>query len=268
MTTDQLDPPGTLYPPADPAPRSRIWLRLAVALVVALLAAGLTFVISDSVSATYRASTQLQIAVAGQNGLGQDAVQGANQLTAQLVQVGPSDAVLSGPASALGMSTSDLRGVLSFGAQAQQNILQISATAGSKAQAQARAAAVTAALVAYVGTTSRRQLQAYTDSVQGVLTGMGTALGRLNAAKGKLTPAQLGVIQGEAGAIASQDQALRAQLAQRAAATTPIVTQVSGASSASKVSPQPVLYTIVAFLVVGFIALQLVYAGAWRPRQG
>lgn len=266
MTTDQMESPGTLYPPpVDPA-GARTWLRLGLALIVAALVALVTYLISNSVSATYRASTQLQISIAGQNGLGQDAVQGANQLTAQLVQVAPSDLVLDDPATRLGMTTSALRAALSVGAQAQQNILQISTTAGSRGDAQARATAVTDALRTYVADSGRRQLQAYTDSLQGVLSDMESHLGRLGAARGKLSPAQLGVIQGEAGALASQDQALRAQIAQRAAASTPIVTQISQATSASKVAPRPLLYAIVAFLVVGFIALQIAYAGSFRPR--
>jgi hypothetical protein len=244
-----------------------MWRDGAVVLVVAVVVAALTYVISNSVSATYRASTQVQVSVPGQNGLGQDSVLGANQLTAQLVQLAPSDAVLDGPATLLGISSSALRGALSVGAVAQQNILQISATAGSSAGAQARANAVTRAVLTYVANSSQRQLDAYARSVQGVIKGMGTALGRLSSSRGKLSPAQLGVIQGEAGAIASQDQALRGQLAQRAAASSPTVQEISAATSATKVSPRPVLYTIVAFLVVGFLGLQLVNAGAWRSRR-
>jgi capsular polysaccharide biosynthesis protein len=199
--------------------------------------------------------------------LGQDSVLGANQLTAQLVQLTPSDVVLAVPAAQLGLSTSALRGALSVGTVAQQNILQISTTAGSGADAQARANAVTRAVLAYVVDSSRLQQAAYARSVQGVINDMGRTLGRLSASQGKLTPAQLGVIQGEAGAIAGQDQALRGQLAQRVAASTPVVKEISAATSASKVSPRPVLYAIVAFLVVGVVAVQIVNAGAWRPRR-
>ena len=268
MSADQMDRPGTTFPPAAKAPEGReVWEQIGMVLVAAIIIAVLTFVISNGVTATYRASTQVQVSVAGQNGLGQDSVLGANQLTAQLVQLTPSDAVLGAPAAQLGLSTSTLRSAVSAGALAQQNILQISATANSSADARERANTVTKAVLAYVAGTSQRQLQAYSRSVQGAIDQMGSALSRLNATKGKLSPAQLGVIQGEAGAIAAQDQALRGQLAQRAAVSAPLVAEISSATSADKVSPRPLLYTVVAFLVVIFVGLQIVNAGAWRPRR-
>ncbi|HZU39713.1 MAG TPA: hypothetical protein VE992_01605 [Solirubrobacteraceae bacterium] len=250
-----------LYPPMAPervGGGRRTWARAGFALAAALVAAVLTYAISSAVAGTYRASTQLRVTVDGPAGLGQDSVLAGNQLTAQLVQVLPTDAVLSRPAAQLGLSTSKLRSTLSVGSVAQQNIIQISETGSSKAQAERRANAVTAGLIAFMARDARTQLSAYQRLVGGAITGLQAQLSRLARAGGKLTPVQAAVLQGEAGAIANQAGSLRGQLAQREATSVPIVQEIQPATTASKVSPRPLLYAIVALLVVAFVAVQLV----------
>lgn len=249
---------------APPRQRGR-WAGALIALVVAVAAGVLTYVISSAVSATYKSSTQVQVTVNEPNGLGQDSVLAGNQLTAQLAQLLPTDAVLSRPAIVLGLSTSKLRSALSVGSVAQQNILQISTTASSPSAAEARATAVTAGLLAYMARDTRSQVRAYRRSVTGAIAAMEAQLSALAGRQGKLTPAQLGVIQGEAGAIAGQAQSLTAQQAERAASSVPVLEVIQPASTAAKVTPKPLLYAIVALLVVGFVALQLVAMRERRP---
>jgi hypothetical protein len=251
-----------------PARRSGLprWGRILVAGIAAVAIAVLTFVVSNAISATYKASAQLRVTVNGTNGLGQDAVLGANQLAAQLVQLAPTDAVLAHPAAQLGMSTSRLRSALSIGTVAQQNIVEVSATGSSKAQAEQRAGVVTSGLLAYLAGDARNQLRTYRSSVDEVIAGMDNQLQRLSRTTGKLAPAQLGVIQGEAGGIAGQAEALRGQLAQHQATSVPTVQEIQGATTASKTTPQPLLYAIVALLVAGFVAAQLLTLSERRAR--
>lgn len=251
-----------------PARRSGLprWGRFLVAGLAAVAIAVLTFVVSNAVSATYKASAQLRVTVNGSNGLGQDAVLGANQLAAQLVQLAPTDAVLSRPASQLGLSTSRLRNALSVGTVAQQNIVEISATGSSKAQAEQRATVATSGLLTFLAGDSRTQLRTYRSSVDQVIAGMDNELQRLSRTTGKLGPAQLGVIQGEAGGIAGQAEALRGQLAQHEATSVPAVQEIQGATTASKTTPQPLLYAIVALLVAGFVAVQILTLSERRAR--
>jgi capsular polysaccharide biosynthesis protein len=249
---------------APPRGRGR-WVGALVAVAVALAAGVLTYVVSSAISATYKSSTQVQVTVNEPNGLGQDSVLAGNQLTAQLAQLLPTDAVLSRPASVLGLSTSKLRSALSVGSVAQQNILQISTTASSQSAAEARATAVTAGLLAYVARDARARARTYRHSATGAIAAMEAQLTALAGRQGKLTPAQLGVIQGEAGAIAGQAQSLTAQQAERAASSIPVLQVIQPASTATKVTPKPLLYAIVALLVVGFVALQLVALRERRP---
>lgn len=268
MTTSATEPLEQVRPAPEPREPQRLaWQRLAFAVVVALAAGVLTYAISTAIPGTYRASTQLRVTVDGANGLGQDSVLAGNQLTAQLAQVAPTDAVLAAPAAQLGMSPSTLRSNLSVGTVAQQNILQISANGSSRVEAEQRATAVTAALLAFLGRDARTQLGSYHHLVTGVIRSMNAQISKLSGARGKLAPAQLGVIQGEAGAIAAQAQSLRAQFAQHTAAAVPMIQQVQSATSASKVTPKPLLYAIVALLVVGFVAVQLISIGERRARS-
>jgi hypothetical protein len=105
--------------------------------------------------------------------------------------------------------------------------------------------------------TARAQQHAYRQAVAGAVGAMNRQLAGLAGRRGKLTSAQLGVIQGEAGAIAGQAQSLAAQQAQRLATSIPVLQVIQPATTANKVTPKPLLYAIVALLVVGFVALQL-----------
>ncbi len=270
MTTQATNPvePGRAdaSPPAPGRPPGTSWRPLAVTVLAAVAAGVLTYVIATAVPATYRASTQLRVTVNGQFGLSQDSVLAGNQLTAQLAQAATTDAVLAGPANALGLSTGALRSEISVGTVAQQNLLQVSANAGSGAVAQQRANAVTSGLLAFIARDSGIQSLGYRQAVIGAISGMDRELNHLGTVSGKLTPAQIALIQGEAGAIAGQVTSLRGTLAQRAATGVPVVQELQSATSASQVAPKPLLYAIVALVVVGFIALQLMVVAERRGR--
>src|SRR6185437_9559335 len=108
MTTYEIPPQETLPPPhQDASPkRSKPWLLWAAVAVFAVLVAGATYVVSNSISPTYESSAQFRISVNESAGLSQDALLASNSLTAQLVQLLPTDAVLAAPAEQLGMSVS------------------------------------------------------------------------------------------------------------------------------------------------------------------
>jgi capsular polysaccharide biosynthesis protein len=131
------------WPPPRPGP---VALRVLIAIVFALVIAAATFGVSSAISPTYGSSTQLLVNVNEANGLGVDAISAANQLTAQYVQLVPTDAVLAAPAAKLGMSVGDLRNAISAGSVSQQNLLQINAQGPSASAAQQRAATVSSDL--------------------------------------------------------------------------------------------------------------------------
>lgn len=267
MTSTATEPAqqGSLHFPPEPgAPGRRTFEHVAFVVIVALAAAVITYVVASVVPATYKASSQLRMTVNGSSGLGQDAVTGGNSLAAQVVQLAPSDAVLSGPATRLGMSVGKLRDALTAGTIAQQNIVQVSTTGSSEAQAEQRASTVTSALIAYLQRDSSRQVQSYTSSVSGAIGAMDGQIAQLAHPKGRTTPFQESILQGEVGAVAAQIEALRGQMAQHVAASVPVIQEIQSPTSASKVAPRPTLYAIVALLVAGVIAVQLVTLRARR----
>jgi capsular polysaccharide biosynthesis protein len=268
QATNPVEPGRADAPPPPPGRPARAgWRPLAVTVLAALAAGALTYVIATAIPATYRSSADLLVTVNGQYGLSQDSVLAGDQLTAQLAQAATTDAVLAGPAAALGEGTGALRSQVSVGTVAQQNILQISANAGSTAVAEQRTDAVTRSLLAFIAHDAGTQGRGYRQAVISAIGGMDRELNHLGTVTGKLTPAQIALIQGEAGAIASQVTSLRGTLAQRSATGVPLVQELQSPTSASQVAPKPLLYAVVALVVVGFIALQLMVV-AERRRHG
>ena len=252
--------------PADWLPRrpGGIARRVLIVIAVALLAAGVTYGISSAISPTYSSSTQLLVNVNEANGLGFDAISAANQLTAQYVQLVPSDAALAVPAAKLGMSVGDLRNNVSAGTVSQQNLLQINANGPSASAAQYRAATVTNDFMSYLARTSTAQLHSYIATLSRQLQSVNNAYAQLAARLQGARGAEAAYIQGELGALATQQQELQQQVTQHATAGAPQVQLVRPAGSGSRVAPQPLLYAIVALLVAGFVAAQAV---AWDYRR-
>jgi capsular polysaccharide biosynthesis protein len=233
-------------------------MRIAAAAVVVVLIGVATYVVSRAVPATYKSSSELRVSVNGSNGLGQDSIQASNELTAQLVQLLPTNAVLAKPAAKLGMSPSALQSSVSVGSVAQENLLQVSATGSSPAQAQQRASTVTNAFLSYMKNDARVQAASYMNVLQGGIKAMGSKLAKL---EGQLSGASdtrsATVIEGQIASLQTQEQTLRTDLAQRQASSAPVIQQLQAAGDGSKVSPRPALYAIVALVVAAFVAAQV-----------
>ncbi len=240
-----------------PQPRG-LGLRIAIAAVVVVLIGAVTYAVSGSVPATYKSFSELRVSVNGSTGLGQDSIQASNELTAQLVQLLPTDAVLAKPAAKLGMSPSALQSATSVGSVAQENLLQVSASGSSPAQAQQRAATVTAAFLSYMRHDASLQAASYThvlqNGIQSMTSRLGKLEGQLNGTSGTRTAT---VLEGQIASIQSQQQTLQTDLAEREASSAPVIQQLQAAAGGSKVSPRPTLYAIVALAVAAFVAAQV-----------
>jgi capsular polysaccharide biosynthesis protein len=240
-------------------------LAVVVVIVFAALIALATYFVSNSISPTYRSSTEVRVSVVGSSGLGQDSLLGANQLTAQLVQLVPTDAILAVPAQRLGTSISKLRSSVSAGSVAQQNLLQISATAGTSAGARQRAADVTQYFLGYMARDSRRQLAAYAHGVSGTLGALTSQIARITA---ELTTragrSHAAALETELGSLTSGIADLKGRIGQRQASSAPLISIVQSARDGSKVAPRPVLYAVVGGLVAAFVAAQLAFLAERR----
>jgi capsular polysaccharide biosynthesis protein len=250
------------------APRRARGRRFDIAIVL-LIACGVslaTYAISSGLSATFRSSTQLRVQVDEASGLGSDSLLASNELTAQLVQLVPTQAVLAKPAAQLGVSVATLRSSISAGSVAQQNLLQITAEAPSAAQAQLRASTVTKDFAAYLTKDTKHQIAAYTNSLTAQIQAVNHSYARLAKQLQTATGSQANVIQGELGSLAGQQQSLRNQVTNRTAAGVPSIQLVQDAGAGSQVAPRPTLYAIVAFVVAAFVAAQLLALSERRRR--
>jgi capsular polysaccharide biosynthesis protein len=223
-------------------------------MVFAVGVAGATYGISTAVSPTYQSSAQLRIVVNEANGLSQDALQASNALTAQLVQLLPTDATLTAPAQGLGMSLSALRSSISVGSVGQQNILQITANAPSAAQARDRAATVARDFITFTATEARGQLGRYVGDLLTAIRATNASLIQLRAAGGgpEVT------LRNRLESNVTKEQSILTELVRREASAVPVIQQVQAAGLGSRVSPRPVLYAIVALLIAGLLAAQFV----------
>ena len=260
------DPGGSYTAERPPVKSRRIWRNVALAAIFAVVVALATYGISSAVSPTYQSTAQLRIVVNEANGLGQDSLQASDDLTAQLVQLVPTDSVLTAPARQLGMSVSALNSSLSVGTVAQQNLMQITADAPSASEAQRRAATVTSHFKSFMVSDAQRQLASYVGSLSREIQSMNATEAQIAAKLRTATGGNATVLGTELGSILSQQQSLRSQLTQREATTVPVIQQVQAAGVGSKVSPRPTLYAIVTLLVAGFIAAQIVVLTERRRR--
>jgi glycosyltransferase involved in cell wall biosynthesis/capsular polysaccharide biosynthesis protein len=236
------------------AASGRRWPRVLLAVIFAVVVAGATYGISTAVSPSYQSSAQLRVVVNEANGVSQDALQASNDLTAQLVQLLPTDAILTAPAKQLGMSLSALRSSVSVGSVAQQNLLQVTANAPSAAQARHRVATVAQHFIAFMASDARGQVGGYVHDLS-------TAISRTNASLVRLRTARSGLevtLRNQLASNLKEEQSVLTALVRRQASAIPVIQQVQAAGLGSRVSPRPVLYAIVALLVAGLLAAQVV----------
>ena len=231
---------------------------MAATLAIAVLAGAVTYAISSRITPTYRSTAELRVTVNGSAGLGTDSLTAANDLTAQLVQVATTNAVLQSPAASLGMSVSQLASHVSVGSVSQQNVLAVSADATTAALARQRATAVARGLSSFLATDASAENATYSRPINEQISRLAQSLAKIvNQLRHSSGTRVTQLLQTQYSAVLGQEQALQAQLAQRNATGTPSVLEVEPPSLGAKVAPRPTLYAIVGAVVAGFIALQL-----------
>lgn len=240
-----------------PPPLSRFSVRFGLVAAFAVIVAVVTYAVSSAAPAAYKASSEVRVSVNENNGLSQDSLQAANLATAQDVQLIPTDAVLAGPAAKLGTTPSALSGVISVGSVAQQNLVQISGSGSTPAQAQQRAAEVTAGFMQFTARDAKSQLSSYQKTLGGGIGTMTTGIDKLAKQLANARGSRATVLQTQIGSLSAEQQALRTQLATRQATGIPSVQLVEPAGLGNKVSPKPALYSVVALLVAAFVGAQL-----------
>ena len=205
---------------SEPDRAALVWRCKYWIALIAVTAAAITFGISHLVPATYSSSATIRVSGQPVNGV-LSAVTASNQLAKQYAEIVDSPAVLSAAADTLHTSTSTLRSSVSAGTVNDQNLVSISADGSSPSVAARRADVVARSFIGYIRHANARQA--------------------------------LSVARGLNGGRATD---LSSQAADAAVAAQPSVESVGPAGVGAKVSPKPVLYSLIAFAVAALIAAQ------------
>jgi capsular polysaccharide biosynthesis protein len=232
------------------------WYILAAAILAGLAIGAASYLIP----ATYKSSATVRVVAQSQAGVPSDQiVQASNDLASEYAQLGTSQPIVSAAASQLGMSTGDLQSKVSSGTVSGQNLVQISVQASSPGAAEKRTSAVASQFAAYVSGKNAQQAAQYAASVRAKLAPLDSAIAaaRHDIATGGGNSATQIAKQSTLSDLLTQRQTALSQLATATAAGQPLVEVFAPAGPGSKVSPKPVLYGIIAFVVVALVAAQL-----------
>lgn len=265
--------------------KSRRWqhfsrFRWVVALLAALICASATYLASLFVPPTFESTVLLRVTTGATSTGSSDGVLAANQLAAQYSQLVLSSGVLERTAALTGETVSKLSGALSGSVQANQNIVTITATAGSATRADALSAAAGEALAEYVlstlvdpgGDVMRAQLTELQESLAAARTDAVDASAVLLESEVTSPERTLGQLQYNAAAslisnLSSRERELRADLEIREAEQAVAVTPLGSPNGPQTTSPRPTLYALVAFVVTLLIAAHLI-SSSTRERRG
>jgi capsular polysaccharide biosynthesis protein len=220
-------------------------VRQALVCVVASLVAGLlAYEIGHSLTATYQSSGTIRIALASEGGTNDPDVLATNDLATQYAQLVTSTTVQALTAQRLRVPVADLNGELRGSTVAAQNLLQVTASAGTPGLAQSRAAAATTVMKSYLASLSTRVGQQY-------LNALANGLAELRAQRGRPRGTTAAIVQAKAQAIASG--------VRDAAGSVPQFEIVDAQGDPTETTPKPKLYAILAFVVVLIISGRLAF---------
>ncbi|HWH92583.1 MAG TPA: hypothetical protein VNT03_01880 [Baekduia sp.] len=251
------DPPR----PEPAAGRRPPYLRLLALLVVPFAVAAIVYGVSSGLSPKYESSVTLLVGVPGTGQLSDQSVSAANDLASQYAQLGDSGPVLRSTERRLGMPTGSLEGDVTASTVAAQNLIRISATAGDRGSAIKRANAASGAFTSYIGRLNRRQGDQYNDAVNERLKPLDEEIAKARREleqddQADPTRSDDALVYSN---LVSQRQQVAASLAQDVVASQARVQPISDALGASKVSPKPELYAVIAFGALALICIRLAW---------
>ncbi len=268
-------------PVDDPNPRTRweaIWQARWYILVAAIAVGALAFLVSHLVPKRFSSSAIVRVTLPSSAGLSEQAVQASNDLASQYTQVATAGPIVARAAAKLGAQGHGLTGNVSASTVASQNLVEISARAGSATVAQDRANAMAKAFAHYLNRenarsannsagSSGKQLRRTQTRIQADELAIDTDLATREAGK-PLTASQrahLSSLESEVATLQSLQQSL---LSAQIGAGTPTLSVFSPAGVGSQTQPRPTLYALVAFLVALLIASQIAIWRDGRAQSG
>jgi capsular polysaccharide biosynthesis protein len=286
------DPTADYTPAFYPAPSDRtvwverptaatiIWKRkLWIVLFAILAGVGTTFG-ARIPSPSYSSSAVLEVTVQQTTGVPNETLLAANGLAAQYAQLSTTTAVLERAADQLKVPAGDLAHSVSASTVSQLNLVKVSASGSSPAQAEQRANATARALTAIIVRTNRQKavafvrtatapLAANTRQIAALQAQITASSKALAAATTESERAQAQTIllgqQSTLTALTTQRSSLQSGLSVDAALGQPSVAVVSLAGPGSRSQLSPIAYGLIGALAGAIVISQLfVLAGSRR----
>ena len=241
--------------------RGRFWILLAA--VVGGIGA---YVGCSLLPPTYQSTATLRVMVHSGSGMTQDAVLASNDLAGQYAPLMRTSAVIDPAAARLGMSGGALASAVTSAGSGDQNLMSISAQAGTQREAQRRANAVARQFVTYLRATNRQQIAAYTKGISTTLAPIQAEIAQLQAQLGRgagsaatsTSGTSANAAQATLATLLTTRQQAAADIAQRVASSQPQIDLIGQAGAGAQVQPKPMLYAIVTALAAFLLTLQLV----------
>jgi capsular polysaccharide biosynthesis protein len=233
----------------------------ALCLVISLVAAAGAYAIGLALPSVYQSNGTFRVVVPAQLGIQDPNVTAGNDLATQYAQLASSDLIRDLTARALDVTPSSLDGKIVGSTVAAQNIVQVTASGSSTSLARDRTGAALASLRSYVGHLNALLNLQYVANVKRGLT---SPLIAGTAGSAKVTPVT--PVTQLSGSLAGIQAQVLGQVVRDAAGNEPALQTVDPANSASKTSPRPPLYAVVAFIVALLITSRLAFVlGRRRP---
>jgi capsular polysaccharide biosynthesis protein len=226
-------------------------------LVISLIAAAAAYEIGHHLTATYAASGTIRVAISAQNGVSDPNVLAQNDLATQYAQLVNSPSVEQLAAKQLGVPVANLSGTLSGSTVDAQNLLQVSATGATPAEAESRARAGVEAVTAYLTHATQQQAAQYLARLQHYVNTQipdpypGLSTKRVTQLRDNLVGIRAQFF-GEGARDASGDR--------------PTLQVVDPGGSASETAPKPKLYALVAFVVALIVTARVAFMVS-RPAE-
>jgi capsular polysaccharide biosynthesis protein len=257
--------------------RAKWWL-----LAVALAAGGAAYGISRyAVSPTYSSSADVVVRVHTVSGGFSDSITASNNLASQYAQVADSPSVLGRASGSLPGGTRGLAAAISAGTVGDQNLVRVTALAGTPRLAQLRANAVANAFVVQINASNadaaaqlrssvERQLNSSQQAISKAQAGVVAATKNALAARKSRAPVLSSVLAAREALLASlitQRQGIISDLAQASVETQPSVTVSALAGPGTQTQPKPVLYAGIAAVVTALAVGQILVLVRLRRRD-
>ncbi len=221
----------------------------ALCFVVSVLVAIAAYGVGRHLPPVYQASGTIRVATATQSGIADSNVTAENDLASQYAQLVGSSAVATMAAKTLGAPPQALSGKISGSTVGAQNILEVTATAGTAAGAVERALAAVPAVALYLTQLTVQFNTAYMIELESRIKN--TSIPG-DTARGSGAPAVM-------AAYANSRATALFQALRDAAGNQPAFQIVSTASSATQTAPKPKLYALVAFIVALLLSLRVAF---------